>query len=444
MTRTTASGWKWLLRWGMICAGVLGITAAAWTWWRAECNRRAAALIAGIEAHGPVPQWKDPTDEGVPDELNAATHYRAAWAAMAAAQPTPPASQTLGWQAFAEKEVAANPQALALLRKARQFSRICWQPSVPGATSPNVPRFTNAIPSTRLLQSAMIFHHQRQEDQKAIECWRDIEHQSRIIGDSNRFLITGLISMIESRIATEAMLAIAPDLQFDKPGQVNRATARNLIREVLDANIPRDAVARGYRSEPVSVLSNIQVELDRCPWLLRPGFRLAFTSRAANMDNQARAYQELRPPATLRLYCTEEPLLGCMTPKLSTLPPEIIQVLLKRRFAAMTIALRLYQYEQGRYPDHLDQLVPEYLPEIPKDSRNQDKTTLGYLLTEDGHRPLLYSAGGTSDEAEISRAVPKKRASLVGSSTPLPNGILWQDASNWGSTAPTSQPAGQR
>ena len=53
------------------------------------------------------------------------------------------------------------------------------------------------------------------------------------------------------------------------------------------------------------------------------------------------------------------------------------------------LALNLFKVENGRWPDHLDELVPKYLKSIPLDPN--DGQPLRYKLTATG--PLLYSIG---------------------------------------------------
>jgi hypothetical protein len=62
-----------------------------------------------------------------------------------------------------------------------------------------------------------------------------------------------------------------------------------------------------------------------------------------------------------------------------------------RRLAATVLAIRWYQLDHnGQRPAKLEDLVPKYLPAVPKDSLLRDKP-LGYL--PDSPRPRLYSAG---------------------------------------------------
>ena len=53
-------------------------------------------------------------------------------------------------------------------------------------------------------------------------------------------------------------------------------------------------------------------------------------------------------------------------------------------------ALKWYKTKTGKYPDNLSQLVPNYLPEIPKDYYSKDRK---FIYKKDGDKILLYSIG---------------------------------------------------
>jgi len=65
-------------------------------------------------------------------------------------------------------------------------------------------------------------------------------------------------------------------------------------------------------------------------------------------------------------------------------------------FAAMSLACRVFKFENHRWPISLDELVPIYLPHTIIDPWGDGKQTLGYVLIKRGlpdgsDRPLLYS-----------------------------------------------------
>ena len=78
-----------------------------------------------------------------------------------------------------------------------------------------------------------------------------------------------------------------------------------------------------------------------------------------------------------------------------------------RRLAAAALAIRMYEVEQGRLPQNLAALVPQYLPAVPLDALAEGKS-LGYVPY--AQRPVVYSVGRNgTDEG--------------GSDTPLPKAI---------------------
>ena len=69
-----------------------------------------------------------------------------------------------------------------------------------------------------------------------------------------------------------------------------------------------------------------------------------------------------------------------------------------RRMAATAVAIRLYEWDHGRRPATLDELVPKYLPAVPADPFTADGSPIRYL--PEAERPLLYSVGRNSVDEE--------------------------------------------
>ena len=404
------------------------ISAGAWAVWSYEANRRMDATIADLRAKGRVLRWADMKYDDVADEENAATYLRAAWAAgvpATVASYKRPTVGTRAWQTLAQAEVAANGPALALTRKARPFDRVCWARPVPGATFPPIPQFPNVSSFCRVLQSAALLHHQQGREKQAIECWRDIEHTQRMIGAGrSNTLFAGLICMSESGIGTDAMLRIAPELRFGGNAGLDPADARSLIRELLDTDPMKHTVALGWQFEGIGatnamLTSNTQTR----PWLVWPGHVMQINRFAASMEQCAYDCEHLRySPVQSPPEPTRNPF-DCLTPQFTNVASDVIQEILRRRMAAMMVAVALHRHETGRLPTSMGELVSQYLPYIPMDPRNEDKTPLGYVLAEVGRRPLVYSAGNAT--APVGQP-PKTRADTIGN--PIPQtGIFWQD-----------------
>lgn len=74
-------------------------------------------------------------------------------------------------------------------------------------------------------------------------------------------------------------------------------------------------------------------------------------------------------------------LVACEKPKPDTRPAE-----LRAQLARMRSALREFHAKEGRYPHSLNELVPKYLPSIPRDPYT-NSTDSWRLSTEDVVRP---------------------------------------------------------
>jgi hypothetical protein len=74
----------------------------------------------------------------------------------------------------------------------------------------------------------------------------------------------------------------------------------------------------------------------------------------------------------------------------------------ERSFAAMSLACHIFQFENHRWPEHLDELVPNYLPHVSVDPWGNGEQILGYALIKGGlpdgsDRPLVYSRCQSQD-----------------------------------------------
>ena len=64
--------------------------------------------------------------------------------------------------------------------------------------------------------------------------------------------------------------------------------------------------------------------------------------------------------------------------------------------AAVALAIRLYEIDNGRRPAKLADLVPKYLPAVPDDPFDNPGQPLRYL--PNAQRPILYSIGGNGQD----------------------------------------------
>ncbi len=83
-----------------------------------------------------------------------------------------------------------------------------------------------------------------------------------------------------------------------------------------------------------------------------------------------------------------------LIPALSSVQQRAEMVLAHRDGIETALALELYRRKNGDYPKTLDQLVPEYLPQVPADRIGGGEVK--YTLVEG--RPLVYSVGADQDD----------------------------------------------
>jgi hypothetical protein len=69
----------------------------------------------------------------------------------------------------------------------------------------------------------------------------------------------------------------------------------------------------------------------------------------------------------------------------------------ERRITALALACQLYRIDHKKWPERLDELVPEYLERIPVDPFREDGGAIGYAILDGaggGKRPMLYYEAG--------------------------------------------------
>jgi hypothetical protein len=117
----------------------------------------------------------------------------------------------------------------------------------------------------------------------------------------------------------------------------------------------------------------------------------------------------------------------------------------ERRMTAVNLAAHLFRADRGRWPEALDELVPKYLPEIPRDPLAADDRALGYVLAkgalpDGGDRPVVYSVGRDGiDQTQGNVAALPKLPSFGWQQTP----DEWRDLSRWSPPAGATRPSTQ-
>lgn len=95
---------------------------------------------------------------------------------------------------------------------------------------------------------------------------------------------------------------------------------------------------------------------------------------------------------------------------------------ISRALTRTAVAIRLYQLERGRLPKNLDELVPAYLPEVPRDWG--DGKNLRYRL-ESKDSYLLYSVGWDGEDQAGDPSDTEKRPINMGFRAERMRDIVW-------------------
>jgi HAAS len=86
--------------------------------------------------------------------------------------------------------------------------------------------------------------------------------------------------------------------------------------------------------------------------------------------------------------------MNLLTEAFEKIPPRVYQSQMQSQGTLAMLGIELYRYDHGRYPESLDELVPQYLVGVPEDLYNLGHP-IEYERIED--RYILYSAGTDGD-----------------------------------------------
>ncbi len=101
---------------------------------------------------------------------------------------------------------------------------------------------------------------------------------------------------------------------------------------------------------------------------------------------------DLLPPDLTEVESTSiDPLINTLVfPADALIFKNVSNAVTQSRLLSVEFALRSHRVEHGAYPAALGDLVPSYLPKLPRDPF-RPKQTFGYVRTKEGHK--LYSVG---------------------------------------------------
>jgi len=243
-------------------------------------------------------------------------------------------------------------------------------------------------------------------------------------------------------MACDTARTIAPDLRIGsasdgsaRPAQSKQV--RQLIADLLDDRPLREGQVLAFRTERMMEVDTVmQMAAGKIPAIMPPGginsnrntgaqgaigtllapqfyadgrFMLEYTSavlqaaRAPDLPT-SRARMNVLPDLN-RQRGAAHLMLSILLPAFGRAIEQDFRILTDSRLTALMLACRLYAIDHGgKFPDMLDDLVPDYIPTIPADPFS----TGSPLRYRPGLDPVVYSVGDNgADDGGSERVVEK-------------------------------------
>lgn len=314
--------------------------------------------------------------------------------------------------------VMENEKALSLIKAAALKTRVDWQTKyATPMISVLLPDLSQQRQLANLLRPAAQLAHHEGDDARALEHVRQLLFVGRCVGQQP-FFVSHLVRTGIDAMACNAAQEIAPSLQLGQ-GEAGSQAVASTIRELLDEADARAGLQRAMAGErlaqtdtAVAILSGKlkfsdlvamghpggdapHLTLPQDAGILLEDTRIMIQVMSRNIDaagasDWPSAREKMKPfPPPQRLEPQKHAFLSVMLPSLERGIEAHFLALAQRRMAAAAMAMRWYSLEhQDKLPAKLADLVPRYLPEVPRDPMASDRP-LGYVPD----RGLIYSVG---------------------------------------------------
>ncbi len=347
-------------------------------------------LERAIAAWGGPSRLKDLELPPIPDETNGAFYLRRAAAALKDDDWSDSKWLNMSWSpSECERDsmrtsLTFRSGVLADLAKARQCDRVVW--GVRWPVDPAyvlLPHLNDMKDCARFPAVAARESHLRGRDAEAMEYFRTLLFLARA-SESEGPIVSHFVGLGIRAMTVDKMIAISLEINASA-----RDGMRAIIAELLDEGSRNMEIERALLCERL-----YQIQRWKC------GGELYFYGRSF-FDRHALA--DLPEMDSLRGACRASDFQAAK--KLcaidSAFPYHVYTQELRGRAlwraGAVALALRLYALDHGdRLPDKLNELVPGYLPQLPKDPFAADGRPFAYRRTP---IPAVYSVNenGTDD-----------------------------------------------
>ncbi len=410
--------------WFIVPVVVLLALGASYLAWDLSARRALNREIDSIRRAGEPLTLDDIVMSEVPPDLNAVTPLKEA---VNVIQLTSHERELVGHGAGMPELVKKymdevglaldnNEQVFSLVGEARRRNEVAWDIQwLDRPWSEEMPNFAGHRRVGRFVAVAAYHGHFTRSDDLAVERIQDVLAQGRTLAEMPA-LLPYLVSASILDLINAVVEEIAPGLIVGgQEGAVSREVVEALIGELLD-ELPQKKLRQCLLGERASVFANLRrlmgdragvefIYSNLTRWQ-RTGLRLPFGKYdAARVLYRLGAYAEAARrdtyPGALALFpdLAERskdwlgqlrfPVSDSVVGDYTMLFQMHFRNIANSRLAATALAMRLYELDHGHRPEKLEDLVPDYLDEVPADPFAADGSAI--RLGEWGGRRLLYS-----------------------------------------------------
>ncbi len=430
--------YRWARRLGLLLAVAVAALVGVRMWWGREATRRVEARLAAYAAAGePIDADDFVRAEPLADEDNAALGLSEAAVLLALNQST--AGQVFEvhtdadfadeFPEFARIALNVHCEALETYDRALECSAADW-----GLTL-GTPVWATAMPHlagqralANLVRTDALLAHADGRSDDVLRRVNQLLTQAEHLATDPAFVITHLVAVIGEAWAYDTIERSSATLALGEPGSTSRRSAAGLISRLLEE---QSVVQRMRRAMQMERLSNLDAARECLTGFPETYFSLvgasptALTSWIATAVTPMHALDALRSldDADAAIQAAEQPdypaarrKIRAYSADLSGWPQRLARglsrtlysdwtnatrirafALFRRRAAATALAIRLYEIDYGERPLALDELVPQYLPAVPRDPFSATGEPVRYLPWEYPARLYSVSDNGRDD-----------------------------------------------
>jgi hypothetical protein len=435
-TATTTS--KHGIRWGRWIGAsllfiVIGLVVAHGIWRSVSHNRLRAKLRELADADEPLvltqllPNGENGDDNGGNDVIAAASGLNdqsdSAREFDSVQDPAIPLTSHER-KAISDALAEAAPQ-LQMLDSATTKPRLEWyfDPQTP-AIDLALPRIKGLRGLANRLAAASLVDHESGKDDQALQRLQRVLTIARV-ADTHPSLVGHLVATGCQVLCAARASELAPDLRIGGGADAAPAAAvEDLIAALLDEHAPRAGYCHALRAERILQMRMLDAMFSGARPVRLYMLRAVIDANAVAMLDYTGGFVKVCDAQDLPAARAASPSLA-QSPKGKSLLYMFAQIvtpaydraveaqyrcMTDRRLAATALAIRWYAVEHdGHLPAKLEDLVPQYLPALPKDPMATNGRLLGYRSASSD--PILYSVGTNgTDEAGSELPDPTRNA----------------------------------